>query len=495
MTTDSGAGPEPGGSGPEEDITEGLPAGWVRATIGELCDVNPRGFDEEPGDDELISQVPMAAVEAATGRMDASTQVRYGDVKNKSLTRFQENDVLFAKITPCMENGKIAKAQGLVGGRALGSTEFHVLRSRGAVLPEYLMHFLLQRHVRRAAERHMTGAVGQRRVPRPYLAELEIPVPPLAEQHRIVAKLEDQLAHVEAGEAALGLAAKKFEDLIQAVRSRGVWQADEDSLPEGWRWGVVGDVLEGIETGKSFTCLPRPARDDEWGVIKVSAMTWGEFRADENKALPLEREPNPDYEIHSGDILVSRANTVDYVGAPVLVGATRAKLMLSDKSLRLVPKAGVDRNWLIEILSSRPVRSQYSAAATGTSDSMRNISQATVRSARIPIPLKGAEQKAVATAIADTMSLVSPLKGQLDEQAREAVRLRNALLHSAFTGTLVLQDPDDEPASVLLDRIRAQRAGDAKPARRKRAPSTTTPAAPQTSGRPVPSGTQEALPL
>jgi type I restriction enzyme S subunit len=474
---------------------KGLPAGWVRATIGELCDVNPRGFDEEPGDDELVSQVPMASVEAETGRIDASTHVRYGDLKKKSLTRFQEDDVLFAKITPCMENGKIAKAQGLAGGRALGSTEFHVLRSRGAVLPEYLMHFLLQRHVRRAAEHHMTGAVGQRRVPRPYLAELEIPVPPLAEQHRIVTKLEEQLVHIEAGEAALELAAERFEHLIQAVRSQGVWPADGDSLPEGWRWGVVGDVLEGIEAGKSFTCLPRVARDDEWGVIKVSAMTWGEFRADENKALPSDREPNPDYEIHEGDILVSRANTVDYVGAPVLVGATRSRLMLSDKSLRLVPKAGVDKNWFIEVLSSRPVRAQYSAAATGTSDSMRNISQTTVRSARIPIPSEGAGQKDVATAIAETMSVVRPLKSLLDERAHEARRLRNALLHAAFTGALVSQDPDDEPASVLLDRIRAERAVVVKQTRPTRASRTASPAVPQASGRPVPSGTQEALPL
>ncbi|UFQ14848.1 MULTISPECIES: restriction endonuclease subunit S [Streptomyces] len=493
MTTDSGV--RPGGSEADGVVTDELPMGWTRATIGELCEVNPRGFDEEPDDDDVISQVPMAAVEAATGRMDASTQVRYGDFKKKSLTRFQENDILFAKITPCMENGKIAKAQGLTGGRALGSTEFHVLRSRGAVLPDYLLRFLLQRHVRRMAEQHMTGAVGQRRVPRPYLAELEIPLPPLSEQHRITAKLGDQLTHVEAGEAALALAAERYEHLIHAARSQGVWPTGENSLPEGWRWGVVGDVLEKIQAGKSFTCLPRVARDDEWGVIKVSAMTWGEFRADENKALPPEREPNPDYEIHSGDILVSRANTVDYVGAPVLVGETRSKLMLSDKSLRLVPKAGVDRDWLIEVLSSRPVRAQYSAAATGTSDSMRNISQVTVRSARIPIPPEGVAQKNVAAAIADAMNLVRPLKGQLDEQAREAGRLRDALLHAAFTGALVPQNPDDEPATALLDRIRAQRAVGAKPARGKRAPRTTSPAAPPALGRPVSSGTQETLPL
>lgn len=437
----------------------------------------------------------MAAVEAVTGRMDASMQVRYGDVKKKSLTRFQENDVLFAKITPCMENGKIAKAQGLTGGRALGSTEFHVLRSRGSVLPEYLMHFLLQRGVRRAAERHMTGAVGQRRVPRPYLAGLEIPVPPLAEQHRIVAKLNDQLAHVEVGEGALALAVEKIDDLVHAVRSRCVWPANGNALPEGWRWGTVGDVLEGIEAGKSFTCLPRVARNDEWGVIKVSAMTWGEFKPEENKALPPERNPNPDYEIRDGDILMSRANTVDYVGAPVMVRTTRAKLMLSDKSLRLVPKAGVEKEWLIEVLLSRPVRAQYSAVATGTSDSMRNISQGAVRSARIPIPPQGVGQKRVVAAVSDAMKQVRPLKAPLDEQAHEAGRLRNALLHAAFTGALVPQDPDDEPASALLARIRAERAASAKPAKRKRAPSTTPPAASAPPGRPVPSGTQEVLPL
>ncbi|MFJ1698766.1 restriction endonuclease subunit S [Streptomyces sp. NPDC088252] len=414
-------------------------------------------------------------------------------VVDESDRRVERGDVLFNNTNSPALVGKTAWVDSI---EPLAFSN-HMTRLRGPegmdgkFLATQLHHMWATGYFKSILNNH----VNQASVSRKALLDTVIVVPPLVEQHRIVAKLEDQLAHLEVGEAALGLAAKKFEDLIQAVRSRGVWQADGDLLPEGWAWGVVGDVLERIEAGKSFTCLPRPACDDEWGVIKVSAMTWGEFRADENKALPLEREPNPDYEIHSGDILVSRANTVDYVGAPVLVGATRVKLMLSDKSLRLVPKDGTDRNWLIEVLSSRPVRSQYSAAATGTSDSMRNISQATVRSARIPIPLKGAEQKGVAAAIADTVSLVSPLKGQLDEQTREAARLRNALLHAAFTGTLVPQNPDDEPASVLLDRIRAQRACGAKPAKRKRAPRTTPPAAPQTSGRPVPSGTQEALPL
>ena len=156
-----------------------LPIGWAWVTVGEVCDINPRFFDDVPGDDELISKVPMAAVEAESGRLDPSELVEYGSVKGKSLTPFQENDVLFAKVTPCMENGKIALARDLHGGRAVGSTELFALRSRGAVVPSYLMYFLLQKSVRKEAERAMTGAVGLRRVPRNFLSSIPIPLPPL----------------------------------------------------------------------------------------------------------------------------------------------------------------------------------------------------------------------------------------------------------------------------------------------------------------------------
>ncbi|MGW3159907.1 restriction endonuclease subunit S [Streptomyces sp. NPDC001089] len=480
MTLGLGLGSDSGDGGEELQggVGGGVPQGWAWATLEELCDVNPRAFDDEPGDDDFISQVPMASVEAETGRIDASNHVRYGDLKKKSLTLFQENDVLFAKITPCMENGKIAVARGLLGGRALGSTEFHVLRSRGAVLPEYLMHYLLQPDVRTNAEQNMSGAVGQRRVPRPYLESLVVPVPPLAEQRRIVSEIELQISHIEAGEEAVGDARKRVAELIQAIRSDALWPILPDSsLPTGWSWGTVGDVLEDIEAGRSFTCLPRPANPDEWGIIKVSAMTWGEFRPTENKALPPDRDPNPDYEIHSGNILISRANTVDYVGAPVLVGPTRGKLLLSDKSLRLVPKQDVDTNWLIHMLASPPVRTQYSEAATGTSDSMRNISQKVIRDARIPIPESNAKRKELAETINSRIEMVEEFQTPIMEQANRARDLRAALLNTAFTGALVPQNPADEPASTLLDRIRAARLT-AKAVPRKRAPRKPRPAPP-----------------
>src|ERR1017187_4889787 len=150
-------------------MPEKLPKGWVRTTLGEVCAMNPRmPFDEPLPDQTKVSFVPMAAVEEESGRLDASQVRALGSVR-RGYTPFIENDVIFAKITPCMENGKIALATGLKNGLAYGSTEFFVFRPYEGLLPRFVLHFLLQPSLREAAERQMTGAVGQKRVPSSYL--------------------------------------------------------------------------------------------------------------------------------------------------------------------------------------------------------------------------------------------------------------------------------------------------------------------------------------
>jgi type I restriction enzyme S subunit len=172
---------------------------------------------------------------------------------------------------------------------------------------------------------------------------------------------------------------------------------DGPDLPASWVWATLRDVVVGVDAGKSFTCEPRRARDDEWGVVKVSAMTWGEFRETENKAVPAHRSVDPRHEIRPGDILVSRANTEAYVGAPVLVGACRPKLLLSDKSLRIQPSSSIDRRWLLHVLSSPQVRWEISARATGQQESMRNISQQALLDVPVAIPPLAEQLRIVAT--------------------------------------------------------------------------------------------------
>jgi type I restriction enzyme, S subunit len=199
-------------------------------------------------------------------------------------------------------------------------------------------------------------------------------------------------------------------------------------LSAGWTQVRLGEILLAIEAGRSFTCEPRRATRDEWGIIKVSAMTWGKFDAQENKAVPAGRSIDPRYEIRPGDILVSRANTEAYVGAPVLVGQCRPHLLLSDKSLRLIPGSGIDRQWLVYALASPTVRRQISAKSTGAQESMRNISQATLAEISIFLP-PPAEQRRIVEVLEDHLSrLDAANRLALSSQAQHAV-LRRALLN------------------------------------------------------------------
>ena len=156
--------------------------------LTEAIELNPRPERGTLADDLEISFVPMAAVEAATGRMDASAVRPFGEVK-KGYTIFREGDVLFAKITPCMENGKMVVARSLRNGVGCGSTEFHVLRPRAGVDPQYVYHYVSSSRFRADAAHYMTGAVGQKRVPTSFLERSRIPLPDLDEQRRIAAEI------------------------------------------------------------------------------------------------------------------------------------------------------------------------------------------------------------------------------------------------------------------------------------------------------------------
>lgn len=203
-----------------------------------------------------------------------------------------------------------------------------------------------------------------------------------------------------------------------------------------------------IEAGKSLGGSAAPATEDEWGIIKVSAMTWGRFRPDENKAIPAD-QANPKYEIHKGDLLVSRANTADYVGASVLVSdAVRPRLLLSDKSLRLVPMADVDVAWLWRTLQSPAAREQISRLATGTKDSMRNISQKSLLSVEVPEASPEAQRRAVIEY--DALEEKSTqLESEADRLAARQNSLRRAILAAAFSGKLTGHRTDDEVIEEL----------------------------------------------
>ena len=164
--------------------------GWGVSRLGDCCIINPSKSTEARLEDELeVSFCPMPYV-SESGDIKTDETKLYKDVKS-GFTYFAEEDVLFAKITPCMENGKGAIARNLKNGIGFGSTEFHILRpNRSIITPEWLYVLTTFMQFRKDAEANMTGSAGQKRVPSIFLRNYKISIPPLEMQKQYVGILE-----------------------------------------------------------------------------------------------------------------------------------------------------------------------------------------------------------------------------------------------------------------------------------------------------------------
>lgn len=164
--------------------------GWGLTPLGSVCYINPKkGQDPRLSSGVEVSFVPMPAV-TERGEIDATAVKEYDEVKT-GFTYFSENDVLFAKITPCMENGKGAVAKGLHNGIGFGSTEFHVLRPiSGKSNPYWIYTITAFSQFREDAASNMTGSAGQRRVPASFLENYRVAVPPIELQEQFAAFVE-----------------------------------------------------------------------------------------------------------------------------------------------------------------------------------------------------------------------------------------------------------------------------------------------------------------
>jgi type I restriction enzyme S subunit len=471
-----------------------LPAGWVWARLGDLIREPLRNGHSARStkDSGGIRTLSLSAVTQGEFS-DRNTKITSADPDRVSGLWLQAGDILVQRSNTPELVGTSAMYRGPDRWAIFPDLLIRV-RLDERINSQYVALFLSSRRVRRYFQSRAKGLAGSMpKIDQAAISELEIPIPPLAEQRRIAEALEDHLSRLDAAAAGVVRAERRVPHLEGAIRGGSTGSLPGgDELPEGWRWGVLDDVLARIEAGRSFRCEPRQARDQEWGVVKVSAMTWGEFRESEQKAVPAGKEFDRRHEIQQGDILVSRANTADYVGAPVIVKDTRPRLLLSDKSLRLVPAPGVDKAWLVTVLASPYVRRQISARATGTKDSMRNISQSELATVRIPIP-PAVEQACIAEEVDVRLVASSRFTAAVQQAKVRSGHLRAAILNRAFTGALVPQDPTDEPATALLARIQAERAAQPKAKRARRAPAAPrkakAPAASRTEPAPAPSPT------
>lgn len=435
-----------------------VPEHW-RVKRGRFCMyVNPRSnrLRALQPDDE-VSFVPMEAI-GENGGMALSHSRAVADV-GAGYTEFEDGDVLVAKITPCFENGKGALAFGLMNGAAFGTTELHVLRADQSLEPRYLFYFTISHAFRSAGEGAMYGAGGQKRVPPEFCENVQAPLPPIVEQQVIADFLDRETVKIDTLVAKKRTLIERLKEkrtaLISGVVTRGLppdaaRAAELDPHPKLKPSGVdwLGDVpahwdvkrlkfeLLRIEQGWSPQCDNAPAGEGEWGILKAGAVNGTEFDPSQNKRLPDEETPLIELEIKPGDFLVSRANTRDLLGSAALVRQVPPRLMLCDKLYRLTFLDGaLSPEFLLRFMRSTPGHYEYEREASGSSASMQNINQQSVRNLRLTVPPLS-EQGAIVHFLYRETAKLDGMIVKVETAIERLQEYRTALITAAVTGKI-----------------------------------------------------------
>jgi type I restriction enzyme S subunit len=325
--------------------------------------------------------------------------------------------------------------------------------------PKYLYYYFLQFNFR--------GFSASTTIPtldRKQLFNETVYLPPLAEQHRIVAKIEELFSSLDKGIEDLKTAQQQLKVYRQAVLK---WAFEgkltnrnvvDGEVPRGWRNKPISEIVQTLEQGWSPKCETEPSHDeDRWAVIKTTAVQPGFFVESENKALPKTLEPRKQHELLPGDVLITRAGPRSRAGVCCIVKHVRPHLMNCDKVYRIRVKGDqVTPDFFGMALGSPNYFDRIEEMKTGISDSGVNLTQKGFLEITIEVPSL-AEQQLIVSEIESRLSVCDKIEETITDSLKQAESLRQSILKKAFEGKLVHWDPNDEPASVLLARIKAER--------------------------------------
>ncbi|MCK4505361.1 MAG: restriction endonuclease subunit S [Candidatus Aegiribacteria sp.] len=206
---------------------------------------------------------------------------------------------------------------------------------------------------------------------------------------------------------------------------------DPVTNPKGWKIIPLGQVIEKIESGWSPKCDTRLADEGEWGVLKLGAVTSGYYIDGENKALLSKTTPRRTLEVLPGDLLFSRKNTYELVGATAYVYATRRMLMISDLIFRLKLSDNLNVKYLWQVLSNKTTRQKIRRLASGTAGSMPNVSKSRLRTLLVPVPPLHLQE-----AYSEIVEKNNSIQSKYLHRSDGSDNLFNSLVQRAFKGEL-----------------------------------------------------------
>ncbi len=243
-------------------------------------------------------------------------------------------------------------------------------------------------------------------------ADLRKSILTLAVQGKLVHRIESE-----------GLAA----DILKQAGVSEEPPEDVPELPTHWIWARLGSITTRMDSGWSPACIPEPAAEGEWGVLKTTAVQTLQYQEVQNKALPPNLEPRPEHEVMDGDILFTRAGPMNRVGILCVARPTRKKLIISDKIIRFHLVVGIDPDFAALSMNAGFSSTVVEGLKSGMAASQVNISQPKLRSVPIPIPPL-AEQRRIVAKVEQLMALVDALEQKLAASRATAANLLSALV-------------------------------------------------------------------
>ena len=449
--------------------------GWPTKTLAEVCQIKPPKSEarDKVSASSLVSFLPMEDMGIDVKFVQA-TQTKPLSAVVGSYTYFADGDVLLAKITPCFENGKLGIADGLKNGIGFGSSEYFVFRPDPTVSKEWLYYFLSRETFRVEGAARMTGAVGHKRVSKEFIEEYPIPVPPLAEQQRIVGLLDEAfegLATAKANaEKNLQNARALFESLLTIAMSgkltkewrkshphvetgsalldqilakrRRAWSkkgeypeptppstTDSQSIPASWTWTNLSQL-------KTFSLYgPRFSNDDysQTGVLVLRTSDideHGKVNSDTAPKLTMTEEEFDKYRCKKGDLLITRTGSL-------------GTLAVFDDDTRAIPGAYLIQfrlgfseviPWFLFAFFKSPA-AQALLTSGGTGAGIQNLNVPTLEAIPIPFPPVD-EQREIVSQLNKLAEETQRLALLYERKLAALEELKKSLLHAAFSGEL-----------------------------------------------------------
>jgi type I restriction enzyme S subunit len=448
-----------------------LPHGWIKVTLGEIT---------EPRREIVVARsnggryLGLENVEARTTKVLGSGD---GATIKGTVVKFQAGDTLYARLRPYLNKVCTPDFDGVASG------EFIVFPAVDWLAPKFLTYFLNQPDVVAFANAHSTGT-HRPRIKWDDLSTYPVLLPPLAEQHRIVATIEALFSRIDAGVEALQRARRNLQRMRAAVlqaavtgrlvpqhvddepaeivlRRAGITplrEANFPEIPESWAWVRFGDLLVLLRNG---IFVSRPT-DDPRGIpiLRISAVRPLGLDPEDVRYLPAgdqSRDLQPFFVAH-GDLLFTRySGNPEFVGACAMVRNLPRPTLHPDKLIRAVVNEEVVKSAFVELVASTGYSRDYIRRRRRTTAGQTGVSGGDLKSMPVPLP-PITEQTRIAREVERQFSIIQVLARVAEGSLERIASLRRAILSVAFHGRLVPQDFSDEPAEILLDRVKAARA-------------------------------------